>query len=291
MILAALLAAINVPLGKYLLTGVSSLMLASLTYLGGALGAGIFFLVSLLRHRGKAQYLKGKDWIYVLFINILDSCGNAMLFIGLSALSGETASLLQTLEVVSAALFAFFFFREKISWRLSLGILLIVAAAVFLFLPSSQGYEFNPYSLLVVGAALCWGIDDNLTKKIADKDPFEFSFFKCLVPGIILLIVSFGLNQATVAWDFAGYSLLDGFFAYGISVALMTLALRKLSASVGTAVYATNPFLGAILSLIFYPHFPEWNFYVALVILLLGEVMVTLDAFHTEKAAKEKASS
>lgn len=285
MLFAAVLAAANVPFSKFLLAYVPVYLLAGLTFLGGSLGAGIPFVILRLGKKDKYPLLAGKDWLDVLVINILDCGANAMLFAGIYQLNGETASLLQSFEVVATALFAFTFFKEKISWRLLLGILAIVGASVLLSFNPEKNFEFNPAALLIVGATLCWGIDNNLTKRIAKKDPFEFAMMKCLLPGVILTSIGLALGERCEA-AYLGYSLLDGALAYGLSVVLMTMALEKLSAAAGTTVYAANPFIGALLSLCFFPEIPSWNFYVALALLLIGEAVVALDALRTEKKEK-----
>jgi drug/metabolite transporter (DMT)-like permease len=281
--IAACLAAVNVPFSKYLLTAMPVYLLASLTFLGGSLGSGIVFLVLRLLKKDKEALLQGRDWLYLGIINVLDCAANAMLFSGLALLSGETASLLQSFEMVATALFAFTLFKEKISWRLLCGIVCIVAASVLLSFDPDAGYEFNPAALLIIGATLCWGIDNNLTKKVAAKDPLEFATMKCLVPGVVLLILSLAIGERFGNMAMIGYSLLDGAIAYGFSVVLLAYGFKKLSAAAGTTIYAANPFIGAILSLCFFPSVPAWSFYVALALLLIGEAFVAVDAFLEEK--------
>jgi drug/metabolite transporter (DMT)-like permease len=286
MALAACLAAVNVPFSKYLLTAMPVYLLASLTFLGGAIGSGLVFLILRLLKKDKEALLSGKDWLYVGIINLLDCGSNAMLFSGLALLSGETASLLQSFEVVATAFFAFTLFKEKASWRLLTGIALIVAASVLLSFDPEAGYEFKPAALLIVGATLCWGIDNNLTKKISGKDPLEFTMIKCATPGLVLLGVSLLLGERFYDGAMIGYSLLDGAISYGFSVVLLAYGFKKLSAAAGTTIYAANPFIGAILSLCFFPSVPSWSFYVALALLLLGEGFVSFDAFKEEKRQK-----
>jgi len=71
----------------------------------------------------------------------------------------------------------------------------------------------------------------------------------------------------------------------------MMFCLRKLPIALGTALYSTNPFIGAILSLIVFPVWPEWNFYVAIVLVLLGEVLAGYDGIKNEKEAAKLALS
>jgi len=289
MLLAAFVAAVNVPMSEYLLPHVPAMLMGSLTFIGAALGTGIIFLIRVLKYKKNFKYLSGRDWLYVLAVNIFDTAANIMLFYGIKLLTGETASLLQTFEVVATALVAFSLFKEKLSWRLIIGIVVVVVASGLLFFDPAQGYEFQPASLLIIGATICWGFDNNFAKKVSAKDPFEFSFFKCLMPGIIILIIALATGQYQAEWSYVGLSLLDGFVAYGLSIAFILISFRTLSASAGTAVYAMNPFIGAILSLIFFPRTPSWNFYVAIALMIVGEAIVYWAAKVEEKETKKLA--
>jgi len=284
--LSAILAAINVPASQFLLGKVPALLMGSLTFLGASLGTGTIFLIRVLRDRKNIKFLSGRDWLSVLCINVIDTGANIMLFYGIKLLSGETASLLQSFETVTTAIVAYLLFKEKPTWRLLLGIGVVFGASVLLSFDPARGYEFQPACLLIVGATICWGFDNNFMKNVASKDPFEFAFVKCFVPGIVILIIAAAFGQVETTWAFAGFSLLDGFVAYGLSVTLLVYGFRKLSASLGTAVYAMNPFIGAILSLIFFPKTPAWTFYVSIVLMLIGEGVVALDAHFSEKKKK-----
>lgn len=282
-LLSAVFAALNVPASQYLLGKVPTLLMGSLTFLGASLGTGVIFLFRVLHNRKNIKFLSGRDWFSVAGVNILDTAANIMLFYGIKLLSGETASLLQSFETVTTAIVAYFFFKEKPSWRLIVGIAVVFGASVLLSFDPAKGYEFQPACLLIVGSTICWGFDNNFIKKVANKDPFEFAFVKCLIPGIVIFIIAACFGQIGTTWSFAGLSLLDGFVAYGLSVPLLVLGFRKLSASLGTAIYAMNPFIGAALSLLFFPKTPAWTFYLAIALMMTGEAVVAIDAHFSEK--------
>ena len=291
MLVSAALAAVNVPFGKLLLPNLPTMLVAALTYMGGAVGLGLIFGFSRLFKWDNDPFLKGKDWLYVLGVNICDCCANTMLFYGLSLLSGEAASLLQSFEIVSTAVIAYFLFHEKVSWRLWFAIAIVLGASVLLSFTPGQVFAFNWGALLIIGTTIFWGFANNLAKKIADKDPIEYSFFKCLTPAIVLSIIALSFGDFSTQWDYVGFGLLDGFLAYGISIALMMFCLRKLPIALGTALYSANPFIGAILSLIVFHVWPEWNFYIAIVFVLLGEVLAGYDGIKTEKEMAKLAAS
>jgi drug/metabolite transporter (DMT)-like permease len=290
MLISAALAAVNVPLSKYLIPHLPIMLLAALTYVGGAIGLGILFGLTRLFKWDKDPLLKGKDWLYILGVNICDSCANTMLFFGISMLSGEAASLLQSFEIVATAIIAFFLFKEKVSWRLWTAIVIVLGASILLSFVPGEAFAFNWGALLIIGTTIFWGFANNFAKKVADKDPIEYSFFKCLTPAIVLTTIALSIGDFSSDWGYIGVGLLDGFLAYGISIALMMFCFRKLPVALGTALYSTNPFIGAIFSLIFFWSAPEWNFYVAIVLVLAGEILAGYDGIQNEKAAQKAAS-
>lgn len=293
LVLSAALAAVNVPFSKYLLPKVPVLLIAALTYMGGCIGVGLVFLFSRLSKKNKDPLLKGKDWFYILGVNLCDCCANVMLFYGISMLNGETASLLQSFEIVTTAVLAFLIFREKITWRLWLAILVVLGASVLLSFNPNEAFSFNYGALLIVATTLCWGVANNLAKKISDKDPIEYSFFKCLTPSIVLFIIAMSTHSFSSDVGAIALSLTDGFLAYGVSIILMMVGFRHLPVSLGTAFYSLNPFMGAIFSLIIFQEIPSWNFYVAIALVALGEALAAYDGIKNERDSKalEKKNS
>ncbi len=289
MIIAALLYSICTPLTKVLLGDLSPIFLSGLTYLGGAIGMAIIFLIMRLTKKDKEELLKGKDFIFVLIINIVDTCGCFLLFYGISLINSDEASLLQSFEVVSTALIAYFVFKEKISWRLLLAILFLLAGSVFLSIDFSSTITFEPGALYVLLGVALFGISNNVIKLISTKDSLEFTVFKCLVPGVILVLISVITGNYKLNWPYIGYGLLGGFFSFGVSIAFYAFALRKLSAAMGTTVFSSNPFFASIISLIVFQNVPKWNFYVSLLLLLIGEGFAAYDNFVNEKIEREKS--
>lgn len=291
MLFSAALAAVNVPFSKYLLPQIPPMLLAALTYCGGTVGLGLVFLVSRLLKKNNGPLLHGKDFWLILAINLCDCCANTMLFYGISMLNGETASLLQSFEIVATALIAFVFFKEKVSWRLWTAIAIVLGASVLLSFNPNEAFSFNPGALLILGTTILWGVANNVAKKLSSRDPIEYSFFKCLGPSIILLTLALSLQNYSSNVLAISLGLLDGFLAYGVSIILMMVCFRHLPVSLGTALYATNPFMGAIFSLIVFPEMPLWNFYVAIVLVAIGEFLAGYDGILNERKAQKETAS
>ncbi|MGB3810982.1 MAG: EamA family transporter, partial [Parvibaculum sp.] len=100
------------------------------------------------------------------------------------------------------------------------------------------------------GACLCWGIDNNLTRKLSSADPVQIAMIKGLVAGTINLLIA-TINGAHL--PSVGILLavgVVGFFGYGVSLALFVLGLRHLGTARTGAYFSLAPFVGAVLAVL-----------------------------------------
>lgn len=245
-LLAAVLFGAGTPAAKLLLDSVSPWLLAGLLYTGSGIGLGLIRLIrrSPKVHLQKAEYapLGGA----ILFGGIL---GPVLLMIGLVNMPASGASLLLNAEGVATALLAWFVFRENFDRRIALGMAAIVAGAVILTVPA--GIEFGSAwpSLAILGACLCWGIDNNLTRKIALNDATWLAAIKGGVAGPVGLLLAFALGAQLPAPGDTAAAMVVGFFAYGISLVLFIVALRHIGTARAGAYYSVAPFFGAVLAI------------------------------------------
>jgi len=101
----------------------------------------------------------------------------------------------------------------------------------------------------IVGACLAWAIDNNLTQKLALRDPVAVVRWKGLGAGSLTLVLAFAVGQRLPDWRLVGAALLLGVFSYGLSIVLDMFALRLLGAAREAAFFATAPFLGALAAI------------------------------------------
>jgi drug/metabolite transporter (DMT)-like permease len=247
---AALLFGVSTPFAKVLLGEVSPVLLAALFYLGSGAGLTIIYVVWRRTSRTEAPLSKrDMPWLAgaMLFGGVL---GPALLMIGLSTTSASATSLLLNLESVFTALLAWFIFRENFDARIALGMALILAGGALL---SFQGeFEATPSLgiLAVVGACLCWGIDNNFTQKISASDPIQIAAIKGIVAGTVNTIVAMRLGAIVPAAGGVAGALLVGFLGYGISLVMFVLALRRIGTARTSAYFSTAPFVGALASVL-----------------------------------------
>lgn len=244
---AALLFGAGTPLAKLLLDSVSPWLLAGLLYLGSGLGLALYRRLThapVVRiSRPEAAWFSGA----ILAGGIV---APVLLMIGLSGMPASGASLLLNAEGVFTAVLAWLVFRENCDRRIVLGMALIVAGALVL---SGQGAaEFAGLwpTLAVLGACLAWGIDNNLTRKIALADAAWIASVKGLVSGVVNLTLAFALGAVLPAFPNLLSAMTVGLFAYGVSLVLFVIGLRHLGTARTGAYFSIAPFFGALLAVL-----------------------------------------
>lgn len=242
---AAALFGASTPFAKILLSDVTPWLLAGLLYLGSGIGLS---LVRFLRG-SKGNELARSDWPWMLGAVVSGGiAGPVLLMWGLAGTAASTASLLLNAEGVFTALLAWYVFRENFDRRIALGMAVIVIGAVILSWSGTVQVQSPWPPLAILGACLCWGIDNNLTRKVSLSDPFQISAIKGLVAGAtnVGLALIVGINVP--AADTLFMSVIVGFLGYGVSLALFVIALRELGTARTGAYFSTAPFVGAIIA-------------------------------------------
>ena len=194
---AAALYALNIPVSKLLLVGVSPAMLAAFLYLGAGVGVGLLHLIGKrLRKETTDQPLTRRELPYTLAMIALDILAPILLMLGLKTTAADTASLLGSFEIVATAILAMILFSEKVSGRLWIAIALITLASLVLSLEGTARFSFSPGALLVLAACACWGLENNCTRKLSNKSAAEIVTVKGLFSGAGSLIVALLLKEA-----------------------------------------------------------------------------------------------
>src|SRR3546814_5731648 len=141
------------------------------------------------------------------------------LMLGLASTAGATATLLLNLEGLATMAIAWLVFGENVDRRLLLGAAAILAGAIILSWTSGPGGA-GLGALAIAGACLCWGIDNNLTRKLSSVDPVQIAAVKGIVAGSanLLLAMSTGAHLSNIPPVLSAGLL--GFFGYGVGLLL-----------------------------------------------------------------------
>ncbi len=273
-ILAAALYAINAPVSKLLLMQIPSTMMAGLLYLGA--GAGMLIMEKLHKNK-QEQPLTKKELPYTAAMVILDIAAPIFLMLGLTECSAANASLLNNFEIVATSLIALFIFKEAISKKLWLAIILVTISSILLSVEDVSSFTFSWGSIMVLLACVCWGFENNCTRMLSSKNPAQIVIIKGFGSGIGSLILAIIIGERYFNIMYLLIALLLGFVAYGLSIYFYIYAQRDLGAAKTSTYYAISPFIGAGLSLLIFTELPSVIFLIALIIMAAGTYMASHD--------------
>lgn len=277
-VLAAALYALSMPFSKMLLRDVTPLMVAAFLYLGAGFGMCLLNVSRRCLHvPNHEQRLSRKDLPYTVAMVVLDIAAPIFLMFGLNSTTAANTSLLNNFEIVATALIAMLFFKEKVGKRLWVAIALVTAASILLTVDDTTCLSFSYGSLLVIAACVCWGMENNCTRNIADKDPMEIVTVKGFGSGISALCIAFGTGETLPQWKPLVFVLLLGFVAYGLSIFFYTYAQRTIGAAKTSTYYAVAPFIGVLLSFAILGEKPNLIFVIALAIMLFGAYLAATE--------------
>lgn len=269
---AALLFGASTPLAKLLVADMPPLLLAGLLYLGSGAGLGAILLMRRLGnpHAGLQMHIPRRElpWLLgaILFGGVL---GPALLMIGLATTDGASASLLLNVEGVLTAVLAWLVFKENADRQIVLGMVAIVSGGVLLAWEPG-GAVFSTGALFVVGACLCWAIDNNLTRKVSTNDAMLVAALKGLVAGACNTALALVAGASLPGVSALASSLLVGFFGYGLSLTLFVVGLRLLGTARTGAYFSVAPLFGVVISLAIWPAVPGPLFWAAAASMALG---------------------
>ena len=273
--LAAVFYAVNVPASKVLLRSVGPTMMAALLYLVAGIGIGLLSVIK--KDRAASERLSKKDLPYVLGMIILDIAAPIFLMLGISFGTSANASLLGNFEIVATTVIALFVFKEAVTKRLWTAIALITLSSALLSVEGTESFSFSYGSMFVLAAAVCWGFENNCTRKISSKSTYEIVVLKGIFSGLGSLIIALIKGEAVPGAGHIALAMLLGFVAYGLSIFLYVRAQSVLGAAKTSAYYAAAPFVGAFLSFVFLKERLSWTYAAALAVMIAGSVLVVAD--------------
>lgn len=244
---AALLFGASASVAKWFMHEVGPWMLAGLFYLGSGIGLSVYRRVTHAQPvslpRSEAGWLAGA----VLTGGV---AGPVLLMYGLGGMPASGAALLLNAEGVLTALIAWVAFKENVDRRIALGMLAIASGAVVLSWPGEAQFAGSLQALAILGACLCWAIDNNLTRKVALADATWIAAIKGTVAGSVNFALAWGLGAELPGWWTVQAAMLVGLLAYGLSLVLFVVAMRHLGTARTGAYFSVAPFFGAALAVL-----------------------------------------
>ena len=158
-----------------------------------------------------------------------------------------------------------------------MGIIFVVCSCVLLSFEDASSVRFSSGSFFILLACVCWGIENNCTRKLSSKDPLEIVLLKGIFSGLSSIVIGFAIGEKiTHPWSIIAV-LLVGCVAYGFSIFVYVYAQRLLGAARTSAYYAVAPFIGVLLSLLIFREIPPYTFFLALALMAVGAWLCSSD--------------
>lgn len=238
---AAVLFGISAPLASRLTDDMGAFTLAGLLYIGAAIAVIPFVGRTPPTRRAVRASLPNLSLAVVLG----GAVGPVLLAAGLGLMPAATSSLLLNLELVFTMLVASLVFHEHLGRSIITGTALVVVGSVALTWSGSPELRWG--AVLIAGACLCWAIDNSTTAAIDQISPSHITLAKGAIAGGTNLIIGLSLTGLPSAGPIVA-ALVIGGFGYGASITLWVAGARDLGAARGQLIFATAPFIGALVA-------------------------------------------
>ncbi len=242
-LLAAALFGLSTPLVQLFGQGLGPFSTAALLYAGAV-------LVALFQRRGATVEapLRRSDVPRLLAMAAAGAVvGPVALAWGLQRTSGASASLLLTLEAVFTAVLAWRWYGETMDARVKTAVALLLSGGLLLVLDQGLAGQIQLMGLLAVAlATLAWGVDNTLSRGVAERDPGQVVLAKAALGASVTTVLAFVWEEPVPGVEAALALLLVGASGYGLSLRFYLLAQRQFGAARTGSVFACAPFIGAL---------------------------------------------
>ena len=244
-LLAAVLFGISTPLVQRLGAGLGAFTTAALLYAGAAVVGALS-----LRTAAHEARLKKSDIPRLLAMAGFGAAlGPVALAWGLQHTSGASASLMLTLEALFTATLAWWLYSETMDRRVWAAMLLLLAGGMALVLDQGlQGGVQLLGLLAVLLATVAWGVDNTLSRALAERDPSQVVMAKAALGATATAALAVSTGEPLPSLAAALGLLAIGATGYGLSLRFYLLAQRAFGAARTGSVFAFAPFIGAAVA-------------------------------------------
>ena len=177
-------------LAKLPLSHIDPLLLSALVYL-------IAFVTLIPVARASFRLSCIDDFIYMIIISLLGAvAAPLLLFYGLEDVAASDGAILANAQILFTILLSSAFFGERPKGLWGFGAIAIVIVGLFLasieLELSSSILEYEQGKMLILGAMLCWALDNNFSRRLIKKsslEPSKIAMLKFLIGGIVLSVL------------------------------------------------------------------------------------------------------
>ena len=269
-LLAAVLFGASTPLVQRFGAGVGTFTTAALLYAGAAVVGAL----SRQKVEREARVVAGDLPRLLAMAGFGAVLGPVALAWGLQHTSGTGASLMLTLEALFTVLLAWRLYHETMGRRVWAAMLLLLAGGALLVLDQGRSGGGQVLGLLaVLVATLAWGVDNTLSRALAERDPSQVVMAKATIGAGVTLLLAWAAGESLPDTRRAMGLLLVGASGYGLSLRLYLLAQRAFGAARTGSVFAFAPFIGAALAVALGERSPGALMAVGSALMLAGVVL------------------
>lgn len=267
---AAALFGLSTPLVQYFGHGLGAFTTAALLYAGAAVVA------LLMRHPPEREAaLRRFDLPRIAAMAGFGAViGPVALAWGLQRTSGSSASLMLTLEALFTAVLAWRLYGETMDKRVGAAMLFLLAGGVALVLEQGLAGDTPLAGLFaVLIATAAWGVDNTLSRGVADRDPGQVVLVKAGLGAITTTGLALLVGETIPGLVAVSALLAIGATGYGLSLRLYLLAQREFGAGRTGSVFAFAPFIGALGAFALGNRTGTWMLLIGGVLMLVGVVL------------------
>ncbi len=280
-ILAATLFGISTPLVQRAGAGVGAFTTAALLYAGAALlGA------AMRRPVEREAALRRADLRRVALMALFGAvAGPVALAWGLQHTSGASASLMLALEALFTAVLARVLYGESMDRRVWAAMALLMAGGAVLVLDRGGLGAAQLLGLLaVLLATAAWGVDNTLSRGVAERDPAQVVLAKSALGVSAAALLALAWGEPLPAIGKVAALLAIGATGYGLSLRLYLLAQRAFGAARTGSVFAFAPFIGALLAIALGERGLGWGMGAGALLMLAGVALHLYESHEHEHA-------
>lgn len=258
-------------LAKPLVSTVNPLLLSSMIYLIAAA------TLTPLAQKQSFPSIK-KNYLLILAISI---CGAviapSLFFIGLTHATASDAALIANGEVFFSVLLAMVFFKERLGKIGYVATALILAGMIIV----TTDMNFSDFTLqqlhyqdmLLILSMLFWGIDNNLSRILAEKiHVAKIAQIKCAIGGTILFVITvigFGVPLNIEPSEIPPILVL-GMVGFAASLYFFLQSLKRINTVRTVLIFSMSSIFGLVAASIFLQEQISWFQIVAAGIMIFG---------------------
>jgi len=285
-LLAASLFGISTPLVQQFGVGLGAFSTAALLYTGAAAVGGL----SRQPIEREARLQRGDLPRLLAMAGFGAVVGPVALAWGLQNTSGTSASLMLTLEALFTAVLAWRLYRETMDGRVWAAMALLLAGGMVLVLDQGRAGGAQLWGLLaVLLATAAWGVDNTLSRALAERDSGQVVMVKALLGASATALLAVALGEPLPSAGAALALFAIGATGYGLSLRFYLLAQRAFGAARTGSVFAFAPFIGAALAVALGDRSVSGLMALGSVLMLTGVVLHLAESHGHEHAHEELA--